>query len=185
MSSSRRGESHHQSTRMALSGMLVALSVVLMLTGGLIPVMTYVSPLLAGLLLLPLLLEFGAATAWTAWGAAALVVLLLGIDREAAFFYLFFGYYPIIKWRLDKLRGKGLRLLCKSALFAVSAGVMYALLAFVIRLDAVLADFGEMGVWMTAAFFALLVVCMLLYDRLLFPLLMLYDTKLRPRLHLK
>ena len=184
MPDSRRQSTHRQSTRIALSGMLVALSVVLMLTGSLIPVMTYVSPLLAGLLLLPLLLEFGAPTAWTAWGAAALIVLLLGLDREAAFFYLFFGYYPILKWRIERLHGKGRKLLCKLGLFTVSTAAMYALLAFVIRLAAVLSEFGEMGTWMTVAFFILLIICLMLYDYLLFPALMLYDKKLRPRLKL-
>lgn len=55
MSKPDRRNAHRQSVTMAFCGMAAALSVVILLTGGLIPVMTYVSPLAAGILLLPVL----------------------------------------------------------------------------------------------------------------------------------
>ena len=182
---SQRERGHRQSTVIAYSGMAAALSVVLLLTGSLIPIMTYVSPLAAGILLLPVMAEFGKKYAWICYLASALIVLLIGADREAAFFYLFFGYYPIIKWQLDRIRGKGLTLLCKTALFAFSAAAMYSIMVFVLHMDAITAEFGEMGVAMTVAFFALLILCMHLYDRLLFPLLLVYDKKLKPKLRIR
>lgn len=181
----RRRSAHRKSTAMAYSSMAAALSVVILLSGGLIPIMTYISPLFAGVLLLPVLAEFGKKYAWTCYLASALIVLMLGVDKEAAFFYLFFGYYPIVKWQLDRIRRKGLSLLVKTLLFALSAGVMYALMGYVLGMQAILNDFGEMGTVMTALFFATLVVCMLLYDKLLFPLLLIYDRKLKPKLRLK
>lgn len=180
-----RRSAHRQSTVIAYGSMAAALSVVILLSGGLIPVMTYVSPLLAGLILLPVLAEFGKRAAWTCYLASALLVVLLGVDKEAAFFYLFFGYYPIVKWQLDRIRRRGLCLLVKVLLFSLSAGLMYALLAYVLGMEALLKEFGEMGAAMTAVFFALLVICMLVYDRLLFPMLLIYDRRLKPRLRLK
>lgn len=181
MAGSAHRSSRTHSMRIAYCGMLCALSVVLMLTGGLIPIMTYVSPLAAGVLLLPILLDFGAKSAWTAWGATALIVLMLGVDKEAAFFYLFLGYYPVLKWRIDRLPSKPVRLCIKAAIFASALAVMYSLLAFLLHMEAVLADFAELGQVMTAVFFVLMVVCLLMYDRLLLPLMYLYDKKLRPR----
>ena len=71
---------------MAFCGLLTALSVTLMLAGGMVPIATYCVPMAAGLLLLPILIEFGKKTAWTTFAAVALIALLLGIDKEASFF---------------------------------------------------------------------------------------------------
>lgn len=181
----KRSEAHRQSVTIAYSGMAAALSVVLLLTGSLIPIMTYVSPLAAGLLLLPVMAEFGKKYAWICYAASALIVLMLGVDREAAFFYLFFGYYPIIKWQLDKVRSKGLCLLIKSAFFALSGAAMYAIMAFLLHMDALMAEFGEMGAAMTVVFFLMMLLCLHLYDRLLFPMLVVYDRKLKPKLRIR
>ena len=40
--------------------------------------------------------------------ATALCVLLVGVDKEAAFFYGFIGYYPILKPIFDQKKGKWL-----------------------------------------------------------------------------
>lgn len=169
--------------KIAFCGLMVALSAALMLSGGLIPIATYCAPMAAGLLLLPILLEYGQSTAWTAFAAAALLSLMLDADKEAAFFYLFFGYYPIVKWKLDQgLKRKPLRIAVKLALFLAAFGVMYALLGFVLGMDAVIAEFREMGVGMLVGFAALFALCMLLYDKLLLPMLLLYANRIRPRL---
>ena len=182
MADSKRLSARAQSMRIAFCGMMCALSVVLMLTGGLIPVMTYVSPLFAGILLLPLMLEFGRKYAWTAYAATALIVLLLGMDKEAAFFYLFLGYYPLLKWEIEKLPKKPLRQALKLALFTIAMAAMYCILAFLLHLEAVTADFQEMGRVWTILFFVMMDVCMLLYDRLLMPLVILYANRIKPKL---
>ena len=89
--SNQRHTAHFESARLALCGMIVALSVVLMLTSSIIPIMTYAAPLFSGLLLIPVQLEYDRKTAWTVFGASALLVLILGFDKELALFYLFFG----------------------------------------------------------------------------------------------
>ena len=72
-----RKKARHQSAMIAFCGMTVALSVVLLLLGGVIPVATYAVPMLAGLLLLPALLEFGLKAAWMTFFTTALLSLLL------------------------------------------------------------------------------------------------------------
>ena len=183
MAGQNRSVSRKQSSRIAFCGMMVALSVALMLTGGLIPIATYCAPMISGVLMLPILLEYGKKTAWTGYIATALIVLILGIDKEAAFFYIFLGYYPIIKWNIDKLRQKPLRIVLKLLLFNGAVVAMYAVLGFVLHMDAVVEEFTEMGTWMLAAFVVLMDLCLFLYDRLLVPMTVLYINKLRPRLH--
>ena len=85
MAGQNRSGSRKQSGKVAFCGMMVALSVALMLTGGLVPIATYCAPMLGGILLLPIMLEYGRKTAWTAYIATSLIVLTLGVDKEAAF----------------------------------------------------------------------------------------------------
>ena len=70
----------------------------------------------------------------------------------------------------------------KFLVFNLSLGLMYALLCFVLHLEALTAEFAAMGPWLLAAFWAGLIVCMFLYDRLLLPMSLLYWNRVRPRL---
>ena len=179
----KRTTTRIQTLRIAFCGMMAALSVVLMLMGGLIPMMLYIAPLAAGILLLPVLVEYGRKAAWLTWLATALCVLMLGVDKEAAFFYLFVGYYPILKWDIDrKITRKGWRVVAKLLLFTLAAGLMYLLLSLLFPAQSIMAEFGQAGVWMAVLMLALMDACLMMYDRLLVPLVVLYDRKMRPAL---
>lgn len=177
-----RTSSREQSTKIAFCGLIVGVAVVLMLAGGIIPIATYCTPMLAGILLLPVLLEFGQKAALTAYAATALISLILGIDKEASFFFLFLGYYPIVKWQLDRIKSKPLRLLSKLCIYNLSVVLMYALLGLVLNMEAIVAEFSGMGAGLLATFVVLFNVCMLMYDRLLMPLVFLYANRIRPKL---
>ena len=170
------------SARAAYCGMASALSLALMLMGGLVPVATYAVPMLCALALLPVLLEFGKKAAWLTWAATAALGLMLGLDKEASFFYLFMGYYPIVKWRLDRVKSRAVRLAVKAALFGVALAGMYGLLALLFPMGEYLKEFGEMGWAMTGLFAAAFVGVMLLFDRLLFPASLFYMNRIRPKL---
>lgn len=171
------------SVRVAFCGMAVALSVVLMLMGGLIPIAVYLVPLMCGLILLPISIEFGKAYAWAAFGATAALSLLLGFDKEAAFFYLFIGYYPIVKWSFDRIKKKPLRAAAKLLLFTVSILVMYGLLNLLFPMEQFMQEFHEMGIATLIVMLVVYNISMLLFDRFLVAALMIYANRIRPRLH--
>ena len=177
-----RSRSRRQSSKIAFCGLLVALSVALMLTGGLIPIATYCAPMASAILLLPILLELGKKAAWTAYAAVSLITLMLGIDKEAAFFYLFLGYYPILKWEIDRIKSKHLRLPCKLLVFNAAIALMYVTLGLLMNMTAIIEEFTQMGAVLLTAFIVMLNACLLLYDRLLFPLVYLYVNRIKPRL---
>ena len=77
---SNRSTARRQSTRVAFCAMAAALSAALMLLGGVIPIATYAVPMLCGLILLPVLLEFDAPAAWATFLGTALIALLLGLS---------------------------------------------------------------------------------------------------------
>lgn len=177
-----RSRSRKESGKIAFCGLMVALSVALMLSGGLIPIATYCAPMASGLLLLPILLEYGKKSAWTAYLAVSLITLLLGTDKEAGFFYLFLGYYPLLKWEIERIKNRKLHLPCKLLFFNMSVICMYIVLGFLLNMQALVQEFTQMGSVLLVVFLLMLNVCLLLYDRLLFPMIYLYVNKIKPRL---
>ena len=151
-------------SRMALGGVLAALAVVIMSLGGLIPIATYVSPMLCAVLLQVVLLSCGHQVAWAWYGAVAILAVLLSPDKEAAAVFVFLGYYPIVKPKLDKSRPAWL---WKGLLFNGSVVVMYWLLIQLLGLSQVMEDFEGMGAAMLAALLILGNVTFFLLDRLL------------------
>lgn len=180
---SQRRSTQRQSAMMAFCGMAAALSIAVMLLGTMIPAATYAVPLFCGLLLLPVMLEFGRKAAWLTYAATTIIAILLGLDKEAAFFYLFLGWYPLVKWQLDAaIHSKPLNLLIKLTIFTAALAAMYSLLAFVLHLDAITQEFSAMGPWLLIAFALIFDLCMLLYDRVLFPMAILYTNRIKPKL---
>ena len=176
--STKRGPSF----TIALCALLASLGAALMTAGGLIPIATYCTPLLAGLLLLPVLYEFSRREAWMVWAVTAALSLMLSPDKEAGAMYLFLGWYPIVKPALDRIRPRLLGFLAKLLLFTAAFAAMYAMLLYVFQLQAVLEDMQTLGLISNLLLDAMLVVVMLLYDFLLGRLWPLYVYRLRPRL---
>ncbi len=149
---------------MALGGVLAALAVVIMSMGTLIPIATYVCPMVCALLLQVVLKTCGSRTAWAWYGAVALLGLLMAPDKEAAGVFAFLGFYPIVKPRLDRTRAKWL---WKALLFNGMTLLLYGLLLWVFGMAELAAEFREMGAALTALTLLLGNLTFFLLDRLL------------------
>ena len=130
----------------ALGGILAALAVVIMCLGGIIPIATYIGPMLCALLLAVVLRLCGKRIAWTWYVAVSILSLLLGPDKEAATVFLFLGYYPIVKVWMDRRK---LAFLWKLLLFNVSSCAMYAMMIYLFRLEQVVSEFQGLGLTLT------------------------------------
>ena len=171
-----------RSKKMTLTGMLCALAVVVMLLGGLIPLATFCCPALAGLMLIPVFVECGEKLSWCAYAAIAALSLILCPDKEAALLLTFIGYYPILRWRLDQLRSRLLRVVAKLGVFNLAVLAMYALSILVLQMDQILREYQEMGLALTVACLLVGNITLLLYDRLIAIMTALYVNRLRGRL---
>lgn len=138
--------SHTNAKAIALGGVLAALAVVIMCLGGLIPVATYVCPVLCMVLLCWVSQLCGKRIGWAWYGAVCLLSLLLGPDKEAAMVFAFLGYYPIVKPTFDKLF---LSWLVKLAFFNAMIMLCYVLLIYLFGMDQLLTEFHELGVALT------------------------------------
>ena len=144
--------------------MLAAVAVVLMSIGTIIPVATYAAPVLCMLVCQVVLKLCGSRIAWAWYGAVAFLSLLLAPDKEAAAVFLVLGYYPILKPKLDSLKGKRL---WKGLFFNSAILALYWVLLRVIGMEQLLSDFEGMGIAMTAVLLILGNVTFFLLDRLL------------------
>ena len=158
----RRGKS----TEIALCGMMTALAVVILCLGGLIPAATFCCPVLASLVLLPVMQRWGRRDAVLVWAASAILGLLLGPDKEAAALYAALGYYPAIRAGLDRKR-PALRWALKLLLFNGATIALYALLIFVLGLNALVEEYRATGTALLIATLALGNVVFVIYDFLL------------------
>ena len=117
-----------KSKRMALCGLLTALAVVCMVLSGAIGIGTYVGPVLAMVVLLPVLEEYGTKIAAVSYVAAAILALLLVPELELALVYAALGWYPLLRPHLDRIPRRPLRLVIKASLFTAVILLLYGLL---------------------------------------------------------
>ena len=148
----------------ALGGILAALAVIIMSMGTLIPIATYVCPMLCCLMLQLVLKICGGRIAWAWYGAVSLLSLLMAPDKEAAAVFLALGYYPIVKPRLDRRKGKWL---WKGLFFNAVILILYWLQMHIFGFDQLAAEFADMGMILTAVMLLLGNVTFFLLDKLL------------------
>lgn len=169
--------------RAAFCGVMAGLMAAMMLLGTLVPLSTYICPMLAGTLMIPVIWELGAGSAWLVYAAVSALSLILASDKEAALLYvLLLGWYPILRPKLMHIGKRPLRVAAKLLVFNAAACAVYALLLFVF----VSPDFREEAANWTALLPAGMLilgnVTFLVYDLLLARLTDRYVTGLRPRL---
>ncbi len=162
--------------QLALGGVLAALAVVLLLLGGVIPIGTYIAPMLASLPLIVLLAELpkGLCLGW--YAVVAILGVMLCPDKETAFVFVFLGWYPVAKPALDRLPRLP-RIAAKLLVFNLAVAALYALLILVFRLEALVQEAKETGLALLLVLLVLGNVTFLLYDILLNRLTVLYRIK--------
>ena len=171
------------SRRMALCGLMAALSVVLLCGGAIVPLATFCCPVLAMLCALPVQEEYGTKTTLVFYGAISLLTLLLCTDKEVALLYVFLGWYPAVRTRLDSaITAKPLRLTVKLALFCAAVSAMYSLAIFVLGMDYLAEEYAAEGRVLLAVTAILACIIWLLLDKVLQRFTRLYHHKWRGKI---
>lgn len=148
----------------ALGGILAALAVVIMSMGTLIPVATYVCPMICCLILELVRKNCGSRMGWAWYGAVAILGLMMAPDKEAAAVFAALGYYPVVKPKLDRMKGQWL---WKGLMFNGVILALYWLLMHLLGFDRIAEEFAEMGKLLTVLTLLLGNVVFFLLDRLL------------------
>ena len=165
---------------LALCGVLTALAAVLLCLGGILPGMVFCAPILAMGVLLPVLEELGPKAAGTTYAAAALSGLLLSPNRETAFVYLFFGWYPILRPKIAALPSRPLRVLARLAVCNAAALLLYGL---ILRIMGLTEELLGAAWYFNAALLAMGNIVFLLTDSTLARLTRVWHWKLKKHLY--
>ena len=166
-----------------MCGVMCGLSIVLMLSGSIIPFATFCAPAMSGLLLMPVAVECGMRLAWVCYGAISALAVLFVPDKEmAAIFVFLFGYYPLLKAYIQRIPGRGLQFLVKAGFFNGAVLAMYGMLLFIFPMPSLVEEFAQTAQWMLAALLVMGNVCFWIYDVALNNVLHVYVLKMQPRL---
>lgn len=162
----------------AVGGLISAFSLVILLISGIFPYGTYALPLAAGVLLIPIFLEFGVKWSFLVYLSVSLLSLITVADKEAVVLYiLLFGYYPFLKAYIERLKNKFLKYLLKLIVFNISAVSAYYIMLFVFNMSS--EEFRLFGVDLPLVFLAVGNLIFLVYDRCLSICVALYFKKYR------
>lgn len=172
-----------KSTQVAIGGGSAALCLILMFMTGLIPFATYALPALAGVVLIAVVAEMGWRTAMVVYVAVALLAIGVVPDREAALLFIFFfGYYPIIKGLIEKLRFKVVQLLVKYLLFNAAMVLTYLVVIYVLGIPDILESFGNFGRYSALVLLLMGNVVFAVYDFALTNIVIVYHQWFRPKI---
>jgi len=154
-----------KSKQIAMGGIFSALCVALMFFTGLMPFGGVALPMAAGAMLMLIVVELGPKPAAIAYISVSILCILIVPDRQAVMiFAAFFGYYPIVKQRLERLPGRAIEYFCKLLLFNAGMALAFAVLIYVFGMAQALEGMGDFGIYAPAILFAMGNIVFVLYD---------------------
>lgn len=117
-----------RNSKITLSAMMAALATAFMLLSY-FPYLTYAIPAIAGLFIMVLVIEIDLKWAFAGYITSAVLVFMFG-EPESKLMYIFlFGYYPIVKALVEKIRNPIVEWIIKLACFIISVLLVYYLFA--------------------------------------------------------
>ena len=151
------------SFKVALGGIISAVCILLMFFSGFLPMLDYAIPTFAGFLMVVVIVEVDRNWAIATYTASAILCPLVTPNKQAAaLFIIFMGYYPILKFGLDRKKNKVLVWIIKFAVFNAAMSAFFLLFTYLFTSSDMLEgmeSFGKWAIlvlWLAANFFFLI-----------------------------
>lgn len=168
-----------KATKISYAGVMCALSFVLLYLSSIVWIFVYVSPIIGGFIVMSVEHTFGRKYALSLFVSTSLLSILLLPDKEPGLVYaFFFGFYPLIAEKLDKLKPAALSFIVKLLIF--NAGI-FASQLFIVYVLGVPID-NDIGKWGIPLFFLLFNLLFLIYIKMYPFILYVYIKKLENRI---
>ena len=170
-----------KSIQAALCGLAAALCVTFMFLGGIFYIFAYTVPILLGLVTVMIKKTFGNASAVSVYIAVSILSLMLVPEKETVMMYvLLFGYYPIIKFYLDRVKPKIISLFFKLITFNTAVAIIELICVYVFGIP--FFEDGDFSKAMLIIFAAAMNTIFIIYEYLLKYFVLLYERKIEKRL---
>ncbi len=177
----------HKTKKLTVSAMLSALGVALLFVSGLIETLDLSMAALASFFCIFAVIELGGAYPWLIFAVTGALSFIIMPQNTGGWFYiLFFGYYPILKEKIEKLK-MPIAWTIKLVLVNVAMIICIILASFIFyggnMISAIIGLFGaeDFGKYAIIIVYLLLNVVFVIYDIALTRLISYYFIKLRPR----
>lgn len=171
------------SFKVALGGIISAVCLLAMFCSGFLPMLDYAIPTFAGFLMVVMIVEVDRNWAIATYIAVSLLCPLITPNLQAAaLFIVFMGYYPILKFRLDKNKNKVFRWAIKFAVFNAAIIVFFMLFTFVFVSQDMLKEMTSLGKYALPLLWLLANCFFLLYEYALSQLIDIYVNWFRKKI---
>ena len=169
--------------RLAVCAMLSAVSVVLLYLGAVTQVLDMTMAVLASLCTVVAIIEYGGLAPWLVYAVSGVLSFILCLGGAATpevsiMYILFFGFYPILKEKLEKKK-RWVSWVLKEIIFNLALCV----LALLSKLLFTAGDAEPLPI--VILFFLLAEIAFPLYDVALTRLITVYIFKIRPKIKFK
>ena len=180
-----RLERSNRTKRVAVSGMMVALGVIILYMGSLIEVLDISMAAIASLLCIITVIEYGKLYALLVFGATAVLAMLLLPEKFTPSLYaLLIGYYPILKEIIERIGKKSGKRAFSAICWAIKIVFFNAALLVVALVAVYVLVLPESEEWMEITLLLLGNAAFVLYDIALTRMISLYIFRVRRRFRL-
>lgn len=114
------------SKKLSVSAILAALAVIILLIGSFVETVTLATAAIASVCVMVAVIELGASYSIMIYLVSSVLgIVLLPIKDPAIFYVLSFGYYPIVKYFVEKIRVKAIPYVIKGAVFTAAFSALF------------------------------------------------------------
>ncbi len=144
------------------------------------PYFTYAVPAISGVMTLVVLIEIKGKWPVFTYIVTALLVFLFAEPESKLMYILFFGYYPVLKAAIERIRSRVVQYILKFSVFNAAILLLYGVLSGIFGID--ISEFGRYGIIGAMGMLALANVTFYLYDIVLVRVANMYLRFIHPKI---
>ena len=165
--------------KITLCAMMAALSTAVMLL-SFFPYFIYAIPAVAGLFIMVAVIEIDCKWAFGTYLVSAILVFLLADPESRLLYIFFFGYYPIAKALIERIKNPIIEWPIKAVIFNTSVLLVYFVFAKMFGIS--MEEFGQWGKYGALALLGLGNIVFILYDIAVSRMAMFYFVVIQPKI---
>lgn len=159
--------------------MMAALSTAVMLL-SFFPYFIYAIPAVAGLFIMVAVIEIDCKWAFGTYLVSAILVFLLADPESRLLYIFFFGYYPIAKALIERIKNPIIEWPIKAVIFNTSVLLVYFVFAKMFGIS--MEEFGQWGKYGALALLGLGNIVFILYDIAVSRMAIFYFVVIQPKI---
>lgn len=169
--------------KVALGGIVSAVCLMAMFTSGFLPMLDYAIPTFTGFMMVIMIVEVDRNWAIATYCAVSLLCPLITPNFQASLlFIIFMGYYPILKFYLDKKKNRVLAWIIKLLLFNTAIIIFFMVFQYLFTSRDMLEGMEMFGKYAVYALWAMANLFFLIYDYALTQMINLYINWFRKKI---